>query len=162
MKSEQEITVRNSKIKILLRLGFMWIVLLWCFIFKDMVGKLEEMWSGDTWDRSIFIFLTTIVLGFTFFHLRDLLDNSIKLKISAAGIEYQKKKFSWTDIDSIEFDQHYTTEITRYYLNLKSEHRILEIIEITDLDTDEYDLKELISELSGKDWFEETVPNKLQ
>lgn len=140
----------------------MWIVLLWCFIFKDIVGQLEEMWSGDAWDKSIFIFLTTIVLGFTFFHLRDLLDNSTKLKISATGIEYQKKKFYWSDIDSIGFDQHYTTEITRYYLYLKSERRILEIIEITDFNTDEDNLKELINELSGKDWFEETVPNKLQ
>ncbi len=146
-----EILVRNSKTSILIRAGFVWIILLWGIVFKDLIGQMRDAWETNP----ILAFLMILLFGgFTFFHIADLLDRTPKLKISREGLILSKRRLDWTEISSVEIERHYTKEITYYRLLVKPENKKTIRFDITDLDIEHDQLKRAVNVSSGIDFFD--------
>jgi len=149
--ADNEIVVRNSKTSILIRAGFVWIILLLGIVFKDLIGQMQDAWESNP----ILVFLIIFLFGgFTFYHIVDLLDRTPKLKVSREELILNKRKFNWAEISSIEIERYNTKEITYYRLLIKPENEKTIRFDITDLDIEHDQLKRAVNVSSGIDFFD--------
>ena len=149
MKIENnEIVIRNAKGPSLVRAGLFWIVLLYGIIFKDLIAQMKEMWQNKPLYALAFIIIIT---GLGLFVIYEVLDRRPKLKISKDGLTLNKRKFSWTEISSVEIARGTSHNVLVVHSKNKKPVRL----DINDLDADHDKLKRALNVLSGINFFDE-------
>lgn len=144
-----EITIRNSKLKILLKYGFIFGGLL---VAELLWGILEQLRNNYGQSKLLINSLIILFCSLLVFGIIDLLDQRPKLKVSKDGITLDKKKMKWSAISKIEFRTTHTKHNSFDFLIVKTNNKKEIRTEITDLDIEKENLKKSINKQSGIDF----------